>query len=169
MIYILHIDPPFKHARHYVGWTKDIDVTRRVGEHLRQAGRRPSRLVGVALAAGCSVTLAGVLEGDRDFERQLKARGGAMKFCPACRVEYNARAAATARARRARKKIMKKTEFVLLKRGDEYLTDDFKTWSPDSEKAHLFIPGAALNQCVEEWRGRGGHVVEAPAHAVEAP
>lgn len=101
MIYILHIDPPLKHARHYVGWTKDTDVSRRVEEHLTQSGSRPSRLVGAALAAGCAVTLAGTMEGDRNFERQLKNRGGAAKYCPLCRPARNAREAARARARRA--------------------------------------------------------------------
>lgn len=102
MIYILHIDPPLAHARHYVGWTKDADVARRVGEHLGQTGRRPSKLVGAALRAGRTVTLAGTLEGDRDFERQLKARKGAAKFCPLCRPAHNEREAARLRARRAR-------------------------------------------------------------------
>lgn len=104
MIYILHIDPPLAHARHYVGWTQDDDVTRRVTDHLEQRGRRPSKLVAAALAAGRTVTLAGVLEGDRDFERRLKNRGSAMKYCPACRVEYNALAAARMRLQRARQR-----------------------------------------------------------------
>jgi hypothetical protein len=104
VIYILHIDPPLAHARHYVGWTKDEDVTRRVRQHLTQSGSRPSKLVGAALAAGRAVTLAGVLEGDRNFERRLKNRGSACKYCPLCRPAYNARAAAQSRARRALQK-----------------------------------------------------------------
>lgn len=107
MIYILHIDPPLKHARHYVGWTKDEDVARRVSEHLKQRGRRPSKLIRAALAAGCVVTLAGTLEGDRTFERKLKARGGAGGYCPRCKAEYNARAAARMRVYRARAKMSK--------------------------------------------------------------
>lgn len=101
MIYILHIDPPLKHARHYVGWTQDEDVARRVREHIEQKGRRPSRLIRAALLAGCKVTLAGTLEGDREFERRLKRRGGASHYCPLCRPARNARAAEKMRARRA--------------------------------------------------------------------
>ena len=104
MIYILHIDPPLAHARHYVGWTKDEDVSRRVQEHLDQSGRRPARLIGAALAAGRTITLAGTLEGDRDFERQLKRRGSAKSYCPLCKPAYNAHAAARARARRRKKR-----------------------------------------------------------------
>lgn len=100
MIYILHIDPPLAHARHYVGWTKDEDVNRRIRQHLTQSGSHPSKLIGAALAAGRAITLVAVLEGDRNFERRLKRRGSAKGYCPACRVEYNAHAAARARARR---------------------------------------------------------------------
>lgn len=104
MIYILHIDPPLAHARHYVGWTKDEDVTRRVNEHLMQTGSRPSKLIGAALAAGRKITLAGTIEGDRTMERQLKNRGGASSYCPLCRMARNARSAELARARRARRR-----------------------------------------------------------------
>lgn len=107
MIYILHIDPPLKHARHYVGWTKDDDVSRRVAEHLNQTGSRPSKLVGAALRAGCVVTLAGTLEGDRAVERKLKARGGAASYCPLCRAAYNVRSAAWMRERRTRERAAK--------------------------------------------------------------
>lgn len=105
MIYILHIDPPLAHARHYVGWTKDADVARRVREHLEQTGRRPSKLVAAALRAGRTVTLVGTLEGDRDFERRLKARNGASKYCPVCRPAHNARAAAQMRIYRAARRV----------------------------------------------------------------
>ena len=88
MIYVLHIDPPLHHARHYVGWTKDGDVERRVHEHLTQTGSHPSKLIGAALAAGRTVTLAGTLPGDRKEERRLKKRGGASRFCPMCRPGY---------------------------------------------------------------------------------
>jgi hypothetical protein len=102
MIYILHIDPPLKHARHYVGWTADADVTRRVKEHLEQKGRRPSRLVGAALTAGCQVSLVASFEGTRDDERRLKNNGAATRYCPLCRPAYNRRAADRMRAKRQR-------------------------------------------------------------------
>jgi hypothetical protein len=104
MIYILHIDPPLRHARHYVGWTADEDVSRRVREHLHQVGGRPSPLVGAALAAGCRVVLAGTLEGDRTMERWLKNKHGAASFCPLCRETYRTKMRERSRARRARKK-----------------------------------------------------------------
>ena len=102
MIYILHIDPPYHHARHYVGWTKDEDVTRRVSQHLKQTGSRPSKLVRAALEGGRTVTLVTTLEGDRDLEREIKRGGNTARYCPLCRAAYNARAAAWMRAKRKR-------------------------------------------------------------------
>lgn len=91
MIYVLHIDPPFHHARHYVGWTKDGNVEKRVREHITQTGSHPSKLIGAALAAGRTVTLAGTLPGDRTEERRLKNLGGASRYCPRCNSGYKRR------------------------------------------------------------------------------
>lgn len=85
MIYFLHIDPPLSHAKHYVGWTSDTDVTRRVKKHLNQTGSHPSKLVGAALRAGRTVTLAGTIEGDRHLEKKIKNSGHTARYCPACR------------------------------------------------------------------------------------
>jgi hypothetical protein len=104
MIYILHIDPPLAHARHYVGFTEDDDVARRVNEHINQTGRRPSKLVGAALRAGCAVTLVGTMPGDRTRERRLKDGGSASKYCPLCKPAFNVRKAAQEKARRAARK-----------------------------------------------------------------
>jgi hypothetical protein len=47
-VYVLHFDPAYKHARHYIGWTEGDDVTARIAVHLQGRGSplsgRPSRL-----------------------------------------------------------------------------------------------------------------------------
>jgi predicted GIY-YIG superfamily endonuclease len=43
-IYLLHLDPKYRHAAHYVGFTPEEDVTRRVSEHLA-GGAKASPLV----------------------------------------------------------------------------------------------------------------------------
>lgn len=79
-IYLLHLEPPYRHARHYLGWAKR-DVTRRVGEHLSGQG---SPLVRAAVGAGGSVLLARVWMGQgRSQERRLKSKGTA-RYCPFC-------------------------------------------------------------------------------------
>jgi hypothetical protein len=51
--YLLHFDPPYKHARHYIGFAFDIEA--RFNEHLTGKG---ANLVAVAVAAGSAVYLA---------------------------------------------------------------------------------------------------------------
>jgi len=55
VVYMLHFDRPYKHARHYVGWTAR-NVKRRLAEH--EAGRG-ARLLSVVRAAGIGWQLAG--------------------------------------------------------------------------------------------------------------
>jgi predicted GIY-YIG superfamily endonuclease len=83
-IYLLHFDQPFKHARHYSGWTERDDVQERLAEH---ASGRGSKLMAAVVAAGITWRLAAVVLGDRYEERRLKNRGGASRRCPICREE----------------------------------------------------------------------------------
>jgi len=53
-IYVLHLDPAYKHARHYIGWTQG-EVTDRLDAHLQGRG---SPLIRAAVAAGIDVQLA---------------------------------------------------------------------------------------------------------------
>lgn len=83
-VYVLHFEPPYLHARHYVGFTPDANADRRVGEHLA-AGSKGSPLVAAAVRAGCEVKLAHAFPGaGRDFEANLKARRDVRKWCPCC-------------------------------------------------------------------------------------
>lgn len=81
-VYLLHFDTPYHHARHYIGFAFDVD--RRIDEHRRGCG---ARLMSVIKGAGIGFTVAQVWHGeDRTFERHLKRRHGAGKFCPVCRA-----------------------------------------------------------------------------------
>lgn len=82
-LYLLHFDPPYRHAGHYLGYADDID--RRVAVHFA-GGSKSSPLVRAALAAGSTVTLARTFpRGSRTFERRLKNAGGLSRHCPVCR------------------------------------------------------------------------------------
>lgn len=81
-IYLLHFDPPFKGAGHYLG----ITPTRRLGvrftEH--QAGRG-SHLTRAALAAGCKLIVAALWHGKTyDDEAAWKRRSHLRDRCPVC-------------------------------------------------------------------------------------
>lgn len=83
-VYLLHFDTKYQHAQHYIGFA--FDVERRIDEHRRGCG---ARLMAVIKGAGISFQVAQVWRGkDRKFERLLKNRHGAGKFCPVCRSQY---------------------------------------------------------------------------------
>ena len=79
VIYMLHFDRPYQHARHYVGWTEDL--LDRLDAHARGHG---ARLVAVIWQAGIGFTLIRICEGTRATERAIKHAGGATRYCPAC-------------------------------------------------------------------------------------
>ncbi len=69
-VYVLHLDPPYRHVRHYVGWA--VHVKRRIAHHRTGRG---ARVVQVAVEAGSEVLVGRVLRGrDRTFERRMKQR-----------------------------------------------------------------------------------------------
>ena len=79
VIYMLHFDRPYRHARHYVGWTDDL--LHRLDRHAQGHG---ARLVAVIWHAGIGFTLVRICEGTRRRERAIKNAGGAVRYCPAC-------------------------------------------------------------------------------------
>src|SRR5262245_11224638 len=80
-VYLFHFTPRYKHAGHYTGYADDLPT--RITEQL--AGRG-AHLVRIALQNGCTLHLAKIWQGkDRKFERKLKNRGSAARYCPICR------------------------------------------------------------------------------------
>jgi predicted GIY-YIG superfamily endonuclease len=80
--YLLHFERPYGHARHYLGWTSDLDA--RLEAHTNGNG---SRLMEVVTNAGIGYELARTWENvDRFHERRLKS-GGHARRCPLCRAE----------------------------------------------------------------------------------
>jgi predicted GIY-YIG superfamily endonuclease len=80
-VYLLHFEPPYRHARHYLGFSADID--RRVSEHQLGTSRQP--LISAALNVGTNLVLTRTWEGaDRNFERKLKNKKNTPKLCPVC-------------------------------------------------------------------------------------
>ena len=81
VVYLLHFDQPYQHARHYTGWTGD-DVPVRLERH---ATGRGARLMTVIHEAGIGFILVRLCEGTRDTERAAPgalAGGGHGRFRP---------------------------------------------------------------------------------------
>jgi predicted heme/steroid binding protein len=81
VVYRLHLDRAYKHARHYTGWTSDLSA--RLDEHAHGHG---ARLLAVVAEHGIGWRLARTWPGTRGRERQPKTQGGAARRCPMCGV-----------------------------------------------------------------------------------
>jgi hypothetical protein len=80
-VYLVHLEPPYKHARHYLGFTGDrLDL--RMEEHRKGRG---SPLLRAAHLAGSRILVVHVWpKGDRTFERSLKWKKNTPRLCPVC-------------------------------------------------------------------------------------
>ena len=89
-IYLLHLQHPYCHARHYLGWT-----ARRLDERLAEhrAGRG-SPLIAAAAAAGITFELAATWPGTRHDERRLhRYKNSPARLCPICKSQNSVRVA----------------------------------------------------------------------------
>ena len=87
-IYLLHFERPYRHARHYVGWTRDLEG--RLADHRAGAG---ARLLQVLAEHGIGWRLAAAVPGDRGRERELKRRRWSTRRCPECGTRIGRRPA----------------------------------------------------------------------------
>jgi predicted GIY-YIG superfamily endonuclease len=81
MVYLIHLNTPYKHARHYLGSTNNLE--RRLQEHREGQGARLLQVVGQA-GIPWSVVRTWA-DGGYELEKRLKSRHNAPKLCPICR------------------------------------------------------------------------------------
>jgi hypothetical protein len=93
-VYLIHLDPPYRHAKHYLGFTDtsrnspEEAVATRLEYH--KAGRG-SRLLRVAVQAGCVLRVVRIWdEGTRTDERRLKSHASG-RYCPICNDRWATR------------------------------------------------------------------------------
>lgn len=92
-VYLLHLDPPYKHAAHYLGWAGPGNLGYRLAHHAAGSG---ANLLLHAAKAGGTWRLVRTWPGDRYLERRIKRRGGLRRCCPVCRPELEERVLAEA-------------------------------------------------------------------------
>jgi hypothetical protein len=78
VVYLLHLDPPYKHAAHYLGSTDDLQ--RRLSQH---GGTHGSPLLLAQKQAGGSWHLVRTWAGGKQKESWLKSNNG-KRYCPEC-------------------------------------------------------------------------------------
>jgi predicted GIY-YIG superfamily endonuclease len=81
-VYLIHFDAPLSHARHYIGWTRDL--ASRIQRH---AEGRGSPLLRAVTAAGIRWRVARLFKGGKSLERHLKNYHGAGRLCPYCTLD----------------------------------------------------------------------------------
>lgn len=79
IVYLLHFNRPYKHAKHYLGSTRNLD--QRISEHLNGHG---ARLLEVLVLNNISFQLVRTWKGDKKLERKLKNMKCSPKLCPIC-------------------------------------------------------------------------------------
>lgn len=85
-IYLIHLNRAYRHARHYLGWT--LDIERRLATHRQGHG---SPLLRAATAAGITFDVVRTWPGDRHLERRLhNAKNSPARLCPICRGHTSA-------------------------------------------------------------------------------
>jgi predicted GIY-YIG superfamily endonuclease len=94
-VYLIHFLKPYKHARHYLGYSTNLD--KRITDHLCGTG---ARLLEVVTDAGIEWRLVRTWPGDRELERQLKNRKDAPRLCPICNPDAMSCAIFTAKGDR---------------------------------------------------------------------
>ncbi len=82
-VYLLHFDQPYRHARHYLGYTENLPE--RLEQHRKGTG---ARLMEVVASAGIGFSLAKTWAGTRTMERAKKHRGKA-RMCPLCQAQLS--------------------------------------------------------------------------------
>ena len=78
-IYLIHLDRPYHHARHYLGLAKHLES--RLAHHRNGTGARLLEVVG---EAGIGWRVVRKWRGSRGDERRLKNRKDSPRLCPIC-------------------------------------------------------------------------------------
>jgi len=89
VVYLIHFEKPLAHSSHYIGWASNLEG--RLWHHHNGTG---ARILAAANENGIKWHVVEVWPNeDRYFERQLKNRKGASRFCPVCREEVTLKTA----------------------------------------------------------------------------
>jgi hypothetical protein len=78
-VYLIHLDKPLHHARHYLGFSEDLP--KRLQKHRNGQGATFMKAIA---KEGITWHVSRIWDGDRTFERMLKDKHNASHLCPTC-------------------------------------------------------------------------------------
>src|SRR3989440_11558285 len=81
-VYLIHLNTPYKHAKHYLGFSEDVQG--RVQKHRRGNG---ARFMEVITKEGISWHVSRIWDGGRELEAALKTGNNSGRLCPTCLQE----------------------------------------------------------------------------------
>lgn len=82
-VYVVHFERPYKHARHYLGWTRELK--QRFYRHTSLAPiRRGSALMRAVVAAGIAFKVVRVWPDRTRYDERRKHGNGHSQRCPVC-------------------------------------------------------------------------------------
>ena len=85
VVYLIHFERPYHHARHYLGTTNDLE--QRLQQHAKGRRYGGARLMEVIIEAGIGWHVVRTWDGGRELEQQLKAWNNGCRLCPICKAE----------------------------------------------------------------------------------
>lgn len=85
-VYLLCLDSPLGHARHYVG--SALHLERRLAYHETGSG---ANFLRVCRERGITWTLVRTKPGGKAEERRIKRAGGQVRYCPRCNPRCGSR------------------------------------------------------------------------------
>lgn len=87
VIYLIHLEQPLAHARHYIGMVaSNASLDRRLREHRTGRG---ARILDACNRQGIAYRVVRTMAGGRPMERRLKSRKNGPKLCPVCNPLVN--------------------------------------------------------------------------------
>ncbi|OHB69012.1 MAG: hypothetical protein A2W17_09685 [Planctomycetes bacterium RBG_16_41_13] len=87
MVYLIHFDEHFHHARHYIGYTANArTIKQRLACHRNGQG---AKILKALNGQGINYEIVRTWQGDRNFERKLKNRKKSRMLCPVCQNKRN--------------------------------------------------------------------------------
>jgi predicted GIY-YIG superfamily endonuclease len=79
-VYLIHFEQPFRHAKHYLGFTS-LALEERVARHMTDRG---AALLRALNRAGIGWRVVRTWSGGIELEKQLKRSKNAPRLCPVC-------------------------------------------------------------------------------------
>lgn len=84
-VYLIHFERPFRHSRHYLGFTNNLLA--RIAKHRAGQGARLMEVIGWY---GIEFDVVRTWRGDRKLERRLKNWHAGPRLCPICQARRRA-------------------------------------------------------------------------------